>query len=164
MGNMFYVYSGIRWRLPDDPQRRAASVLPRGDATPHLRGDQSAAQGETLLSTIQKTGLSIGGVIEHFENVLPKSQAEVSIVLQRLHTLGFATSRQKGLLRRKGLGSHRDLHPDMGIGTCESREALFALFIGAPLGFLGPDFWLATGSRNARAGFGAACLMSSICW
>ena len=37
---------------------------------------------KSLLTTIQQTGLSIGGVIEHFENVLPKSQAEVSIVLQ----------------------------------------------------------------------------------
>jgi hypothetical protein len=29
-------------------------------------------------STIQQTGISIGGVVEHFEQVLPKSQAEVS--------------------------------------------------------------------------------------
>src|ERR1035437_9601062 len=44
---------------------------------------------KSLLSAIQQTGLSIGGVIEHFENVLPKSQAEVSVVLQRLQRAGF---------------------------------------------------------------------------
>ena len=44
---------------------------------------------KSLMSAIQQTGLSIGGVIEHFENVLPKSQAEVSIVLQRLQHAGF---------------------------------------------------------------------------
>jgi hypothetical protein len=41
------------------------------------------------LSAIQQTGLSIGGVVEHFENVLPKSQAEVSVILQRLQRAGF---------------------------------------------------------------------------
>jgi tight adherence protein C len=44
---------------------------------------------KSLLTAIQQTGLSIGGVVEHFENVLPKSQAEVSIVLQRLQRAGF---------------------------------------------------------------------------
>jgi tight adherence protein C len=32
----------------------------------------------------QRDGFSIGGAVEHFEHLLPKSQAEISIVLQRL--------------------------------------------------------------------------------
>ena len=44
---------------------------------------------KSLLSAIQQTGLSIGGVVEHFENVVPKSQAEVSVVQQRLLSAGF---------------------------------------------------------------------------
>ena len=40
----------------------------------------AAKKPKSLLETIQQTGLTIGGVVEHFEQVLPKSQAEVSIV------------------------------------------------------------------------------------
>jgi tight adherence protein C len=94
------------------------------------------------LTAIQKTGLSIGGVIEHFENVLPKSQAEVSIVLQRLQHAGFRDESAVKifygskvlvpllfciLVLVSGLG-------DMG--------GFFVYLIAAALGFLAPDFWL----------------------
>ena len=48
---------------------------------------------KSLLTAIQQTGLSIGGVVEHFENVLPKSQAEVSVALQRLQRAGVEHAR-----------------------------------------------------------------------
>jgi tight adherence protein C len=97
---------------------------------------------KSLLTTIQQTGLSIGGVIEHFENVLPKSQAEVSIVLQRLQHAGFRDESAIKifygskvlvpllfciLVLVSGLG-------DMG--------GFFMYLIAAALGFLAPDFWL----------------------
>lgn len=97
---------------------------------------------KSLLTTIQKTGLSIGGVIEHFENVLPKSQAEVSIVLQRLQHAGFRDESAVKifygtkvlvpllfciLVLVTGLG-------DMG--------GFMVYLIAAALGFLAPDFWL----------------------
>jgi tight adherence protein C len=44
---------------------------------------------KTLLSSIQESGFSIGGVVEHFDSVLPKSQAEVSVVKQRLIRAGY---------------------------------------------------------------------------
>ena len=44
---------------------------------------------KSLLSTIQQTGTSIGDVIGHFQNILPRSQAEVSVVRQRLQRAGF---------------------------------------------------------------------------
>jgi tight adherence protein C len=97
---------------------------------------------KSLLTAIQKTGLSIGGVIEHFENVLPKSQAEVSIVLQRLQHAGFRDESAVKifygtkvlvpllfciLVLVTGLG-------DMG--------GFMMYLIAAALGFLAPDFWL----------------------
>jgi tight adherence protein C len=97
---------------------------------------------KSLLTAIQKTGLSIGGVIEHFENVLPKSQAEVSIVLQRLQHAGFRDESAVKifygskvlvpllfciLVLVSGLG-------DMG--------GFMVYLIAAALGFLAPDFWL----------------------
>jgi tight adherence protein C len=97
---------------------------------------------KTLLSTIQKTGLSIGGVIEHFENVLPKSQAEVSIVLQRLQRAGFRNeSAVKIFYGSKVLVPILICIVAWVVGLL-SLGGPFVLLIGAALGFLAPDFWL----------------------
>ena len=45
----------------------------------------------TLLSIFQESD-SIGDVVTHFDTVLPKSQAEVSVVKQRLIRAGIARS------------------------------------------------------------------------
>jgi tight adherence protein C len=97
---------------------------------------------KSLLTAIQQTGLSIGGVVERFENVLPKSQAEVSIVLQRLQHAGYRDESAVKifygtkvlvpllfciLVLVTGLG-------DMG--------GFMMYIIAAALGFLAPDFWL----------------------
>src|SRR6476620_11384154 len=42
-----------------------------------------------LLSSIQQTGSSLGGMVQHLERVLPKSQAEVSVIQQRLIRAGY---------------------------------------------------------------------------
>src|ERR1035438_33984 len=44
---------------------------------------------KTLMGAIQQTGISISEVVVQFQNVLPKSQAEVSIVQQRLIRAGY---------------------------------------------------------------------------
>lgn len=97
---------------------------------------------KSLLSTIQKTGLSIGGVIEHFDSVLPKSQAEVSIVLQRLQHAGYRNESAK-----KVFYGSKVLVPILlcllawGSGLLHLGGP-FVLLIAVALGFLGPDFWL----------------------
>jgi tight adherence protein C len=97
---------------------------------------------KSLLSTIQKTGLSIGGVIEHFENVLPKSQAEVSIVLQRLQHAGY---RNESTV--KVFYGSKVLLPVLicilvWVSGLLNLGGPFVLLIAAALGFLVPDFWL----------------------
>src|SRR5487761_2244454 len=47
------------------------------------------AQRKSISSTLQETGSSISGVVEKFERVLPRSQAEVSVVQQRLIRAGY---------------------------------------------------------------------------
>jgi tight adherence protein C len=99
------------------------------------------AKPKTLLSAIQESGFSIGGVVEHFENVLPKSQAEVSIVLQRLQHAGF---RDESAV--KVFYGSKVLIPILlcvltlvsGLGTYS--PFLYILALG--LGFLAPDLWL----------------------
>jgi tight adherence protein C len=94
------------------------------------------------LTAIQQTGLSIGGVVEHFENVLPKSQAEVSIVLQRLQRAGY---RDESAV--KVFYGSKVLVPLLlcalalvsGVGA---RSPFFVYTLVLVLGFLAPDFWL----------------------
>ncbi|HMD76886.1 MAG: type II secretion system F family protein [Terracidiphilus sp.] len=97
---------------------------------------------KTLLSTIQQTGLSISGVVEHFENVLPKSQAEISVVKQRLIRAGY---RQENAI--KIFYGSKVLVPLLlcmvvlvsGLG---SMGGIFVYIAALGLGFLMPDFWL----------------------
>ncbi len=97
---------------------------------------------KSLLSTIQKTGLSIGGVIEHFENVLPKSQAEVSIVLQRLQHAGFRNESAVKIFYGSKVLVPILISILAWASGLLSLGGPFVLIIGAALGFMAPDFWL----------------------
>ena len=96
---------------------------------------------KSLLGSIQSTGLSIGGVVQHFENVLPKSQAEISVVKQRLIRAGY---RKESEL--KAFYGSKVLVPLLlcvmslvsGLG---SLSPLFVYGACLVVGFLGPDFW-----------------------
>ena len=97
---------------------------------------------KSIINTIQQTGLSIGGVVEHFENVLPRSQAEVSVVLQRLQRAGFRDESAVKIF----YGS-KVLTPLLlcavvagtGLGTY---AGFFVYIVALGVGFLAPDFWL----------------------
>jgi len=47
------------------------------------------AKKADLLSSIQQTGSSLGGFVEQLNRVLPKSDAEVSVIQKRLIRAGF---------------------------------------------------------------------------
>jgi tight adherence protein C len=103
--------------------------------TPH-------AKPKTLLSTIQQTGISISEVVVQFQNVLPKSQAEVSVVLQRLIRAGY---RKESAV--KVFYGCKVLVPLFlcALALVSGLGAWSPFFIYASclaLGFLAPDFWL----------------------
>jgi tight adherence protein C len=111
------------------PQRIAEAINPR----PKKRN---------VISTIRETGFSIGGAVEHFEHLLPKSQAEIGIVLQRLTRAGYRNeSAVKVFYGCKVL---------VPLGLCAialvtDLASLSPFFVYASclgLGFLAPDFWL----------------------
>jgi tight adherence protein C len=97
---------------------------------------------KSILSTIQQTGLSIGGVVEHFENILPKSKAEVSVKMQSLQMAGFRDESAVKIF----YGS-KVLTPLLlcavvagtGLGTY---AGFFVYIVALGVGFLAPDFWL----------------------
>jgi len=102
---------------------------------------QKKKEEKSLLKTIQQTGLSIGGVVEHFEQVLPKTEAEKSVVQKRLQRAGF---RNESTV--KVFYGYKVLVPLIfaaivlvsGMGELNAMMYIAALGIG----FLLPDFWL----------------------
>ncbi|HXR40245.1 MAG TPA: type II secretion system F family protein [Terracidiphilus sp.] len=100
------------------------------------------AKPKTLLSSFQESGFSIGGVVTHFDSVLPKSQAEVSVVKQRLIRAGY---RKESTVRI--FNGSKVVVPLLlcivalvtGLGDL-SPFFVYAVCLG--LGFLTPDFWL----------------------
>jgi tight adherence protein C len=97
---------------------------------------------KSLLSAIQQTGLSIGGVIEHFDNIVPKSQAEVSALKQRLQSAGY----REGSAIKVFNGS-RVLLPLLlmliaAVSGLGSMNPLLVYVLFGSVGFLAPDMWL----------------------
>jgi tight adherence protein C len=97
---------------------------------------------KTFSGAVQRTFASLGVVVEHFDNVLPKSEAEISVRLQRLIRAGY---RNESAV--KVLYGSKVLLPLLlcalalvtGLGRL-SPFLVYALAIG--LGFLAPDYWL----------------------
>ena len=97
----------------------------------------------SLMTAIQESGFSLSGAVEHFETYLPKSQAEQSIVKQRLIRAGF---RDEGAI--KTFYGTKVLLPLIlcaivtlaGLTHMVGPFFLYVLCLG--VGFLAPDFWL----------------------
>ena len=110
-------------------QRIAAVVNPR------------AKQG-TLLNTIQQTGFSLSGMVSQLERVVPRSQAEVSVVQQRLIRAGYRKdSTVKIFYGAKVVVPLALCLLTLLTGLAHS-NAFFAYAVSLGIGFLAPDFWL----------------------
>lgn len=95
-----------------------------------------------LSSAFQQSGVALGEVVEHFERLLPKSQAEVSVTQQRLIRAGY---RRESAI--KNFYGAKVLVPLIlcvvatvsGLGR-SNPFVVYLLALG--VGFLAPDFWL----------------------
>lgn len=111
------------------PQRIAEAINPR----PKKRN---------VVESIKESGLSIGGMVEHFEHVLPKSQAEISVAMQRLTRAGY---RNESAVRI--FYGYKVFIPLLlcALALLSGVAKFSPFFIYASclgLGFLVPDFWL----------------------
>jgi tight adherence protein C len=92
--------------------------------------------------TLQKTSSSLGVMVEKFERVVPKSQAEVSVIQQRLIRAGF----RKDSAVKFFYGT-KVLVPAIlclvalfsGLG---SKSPFMSYIAALGIGYLAPDFWL----------------------
>jgi tight adherence protein C len=101
-----------------------------------------AKQQKNLTTVVKGAGSSVGQVVERLERVLPKSEQEVSVVMQRLTRAGF-----RGEHAVKVFYGTKVLCPLLlavtaavtGLGNF-SPFFIYILALGG--GFIGPDFWL----------------------
>ncbi len=99
-------------------------------------------QDRSLVSTLQNASSSIGVVVERFERVIPKTQAEVSVMQQRLIRAGF----RKDSALKLFYGT-KVLMPlilaSAAFGSGFGGHSPFAIYAAAlGMGYLVPDFWL----------------------
>lgn len=96
----------------------------------------------SLLTTIKQTGFSLGGAVEHFEHLLPKSQAEISVVLQRLTRAGYREESAVKIFYGCKVLIPISLCAMAFITKLASLSPFFVYASALGLGFLAPDFWL----------------------
>jgi tight adherence protein C len=95
-----------------------------------------------LIDSIQRTGLTISDLLQSFERILPKSQAEVSVVQQRLIRAGYRSeSAVKLFYGAKVLTPLLLCIVAIATGFTDSNPFM-AYVCSLGLGFLAPDFWL----------------------
>jgi tight adherence protein C len=97
---------------------------------------------KTLLSSIQQSGFSIGGVVEHFDSVIPKSQAEVSVVKQRLIQAGYRKDTAVKMFNGSKFVIPIALCLIALVSGLGALSPFFVYAVCLGLGYLGPDFWL----------------------
>lgn len=100
------------------------------------------AKPKNLMGTIQQSGFSLSGVVEHLEKVIPKSQAEVGVLQQRLIRAGYREESANRVFRgSKAVVMALLVGTAFFTGIGESNP--FVVYLCAlGLGFLAPDFWL----------------------
>jgi tight adherence protein C len=92
--------------------------------------------------SLQQSGFSLTGVVEHLERVIPKSQAEIGVTQQRLIRAGYRTDSSIKLFNSVKLVTPIALAAVVfftGLG----KQNPFVLYVAAlGIGYLIPDFWL----------------------
>jgi tight adherence protein C len=95
-----------------------------------------------LASTVQQAGSSFGGMVEHLERVLPKSQAEVSVVQKRLIRAGYRKDSALNLFYGAKVLVPLALCLVALVTGLARYNPFFIYVMALGLGFLAPDFWL----------------------
>jgi tight adherence protein C len=108
------------------------------------------AKQTSLLNSFQNSGVSITGIVQQFDRVLPKSQAEVSVVKLRLTRAGY-----RGASAIKIFYGSKVLTPlvlcALVLVSGLAQGSFFMYIAALGLGFLGPDFWLGRQIKKRQA-------------
>jgi tight adherence protein C len=110
-----------------------------------------ASQKKSISSTLEETRHVIGGVVEHFEKVLPKSQQEISVTQQRLVRAGMRSENSVKMFYGAKVITPCALILLAWVTGAYHFGPMFVFAIAAGGGFLGPDFWLGRKIANRQA-------------
>jgi tight adherence protein C len=97
---------------------------------------------KTLVETFQDTGSSIGNVVKKFENLMPKSDQEVSVMKQRLTRAGYRNENAMKVFYGCKVLVPVTLVIICAVTGLASLAPFFVYLIALGGGFLAPDFWL----------------------
>lgn len=101
-----------------------------------------ATSKKTIASTLEETRHVIGGVVEHFEKVLPKSQQEISVVQQRLIRAGLRSDNAVKMFYGAKVITPLVLCLLAWVSGAYHFGPMFIFALAIGGGFLAPDFWL----------------------
>ncbi len=99
-------------------------------------------QKKSLRAALQQTGFSLGNVVERFEHIMPKSQAEVSVVMQRLTRAGYRNESAVKIFYGCKVIVPLALCAVALLTKLHAFSPFFVYAVCLGLGFLLPDFWL----------------------
>jgi tight adherence protein C len=102
----------------------------------------SQTQRATFSDTIRSTGTSLGSMVKQFERVVPKSQAETSVVQQRLIRAGYRKDSAISFFYGAKVVVPLALCFVVFFSGIGKGNPLFMYVAAAGLGYLAPDFWL----------------------
>jgi tight adherence protein C len=97
---------------------------------------------KSLRAALQQTGFSLGNVVERFEQIMPKSQAEVSVAMQRLTRAGFRNESAVKIFYGCKVIVPLALCTVALVTKLHTFSPFFVYAVCLGLGFLLPDFWL----------------------
>ncbi len=100
------------------------------------------ASRKSMASTLEETRHVIGGVVEHFEKILPRSQQEISVVQQRLVRAGLRSDNAVQMFYGAKVITPIALVLIAWLTGLYHFAPLFVFLVAGGIGFLGPDFWL----------------------
>jgi tight adherence protein C len=109
------------------------------------------ANKRTISATLEETRHVIGGVVEHFEKILPRSQAEISVVQQRLVRAGYRNDGTAKLFYGAKVMVPIALCLLALVTGIAHFSPFFVYAVAIGGGFLAPDFWLGRKISNRQA-------------
>lgn len=99
-------------------------------------------------NSFKQASSSLGGIVGHFDNVLPKSQAEVSILKHRLISAGYRKDSAVQIFYGAKFLFIVALVSLAFLTGLASINYFFVILAALAVGFMAPDFWL--GNKIAK--------------
>jgi tight adherence protein C len=97
---------------------------------------------KSLAEAFQNTGSSIGSVVRRFENFMPKSDKEVSVIKQRMTLAGYRNENAMKIFYGCKFVTPLLLAAIAGLSGLANMGPFFVYLMALGGGFLAPDFWL----------------------